>query len=102
MAAPTAGDRAKRFFGIDPKDKLDDSLYFDSDGSYIEHEPTTPEFLKSLLPTASGVKDYFTDLFPFVKWIFHYNLTWLLGDIIAGTLNLADFFSNNTSMLTMD
>lgn len=89
MAAPTAGDRAKRFFGIDPKDKLDDSLYFEDDGSYIEHEPSSAQFLKSLLPTTSGVKHYFTELFPFVKWIFHYNVTWLLGDIIAGQFCLA-------------
>ncbi|KAM7213011.1 Sulfate transporter family domain containing protein [Rhypophila decipiens] len=84
MAAPTAGDRVKRVLGIDPTDKLDDSLYFEHDGSYIEHEPSTADFLKGMLPTTSGVKNYFTELFPFVKWIFHYNLTWLMGDIIAG------------------
>ncbi|KAM7207774.1 Sulfate transporter family domain containing protein [Naviculisporaceae sp. PSN 640] len=84
MAAPTAGDRVKRFFGIDPEDKLDDSLYFDGDGSYIEQEGSTAQFFRELVPTSAGIKNYFTELFPFVKWIFHYNFTWLLGDVIAG------------------
>lgn len=84
MATPTAGDRAKRFFGTDPNDKLDDSLQFHDDGSYIEHEPTAGEWLRQMRPTSHGVISYFRDLFPFVKWIFHYNLTWLLGDFIAG------------------
>lgn len=28
--------------------------------------------------------EYIKRLFPFTKWIMHYNLTWALGDLIAG------------------
>ncbi|KAK3312377.1 sulfate transporter family-domain-containing protein [Apodospora peruviana] len=84
MASTTLGDRVKRFLGIDPEDKLDDSLYFHEDGSFIESEPSTAQFLRELRPTVHGVVSYFRELFPFLGWIFHYNLTWLLGDFIAG------------------
>ncbi|KAK3390297.1 sulfate transporter family-domain-containing protein [Podospora didyma] len=84
MAAPSsAGDRVKRFFGIDPDEKLDDSSYYD-DGSFVEREPSTKDFLLQLAPTLAGITHYFRELFPFLGWIFHYNLTWLLGDFIAG------------------
>ncbi|TLD23782.1 hypothetical protein PspLS_06769 [Pyricularia sp. CBS 133598] len=51
---------------------------------YVETEPTAKEALGQLIPTAAGVKHYFRSLFPFLSWIFHYNLTWLSGDLIAG------------------
>ncbi|KAK3688089.1 sulfate transporter family-domain-containing protein [Podospora appendiculata] len=76
-------DRLKRFFGIDPDEKLDDSAYY-NDGSYVESEPSAADFLRSLAPTYTGVLNYLRELFPFLGWIFHYNLTWLLGDVIAG------------------
>ncbi|KAK0715919.1 sulfate transporter family-domain-containing protein [Lasiosphaeris hirsuta] len=82
MAEPFS-DRVKRFFGIDPDEKLDDGALLD-DGSYLETEPTTKEFLYSLFPTLPGIQAYLYSLFPFLGWIFHYNLTWLLGDFIAG------------------
>ncbi|BGP38822.1 Sulfate permease 2 [Rhodotorula kratochvilovae] len=31
-----------------------------------------------------GVRAYASRLFPFTKWILHYNLKWALGDLIAG------------------
>jgi len=83
MASPKFADRVKRFLGIDPEDTFDDSSFYD-DGSYIESEPSTKDFVRGLLPTSTGVINYLKELFPFVNWIFHYNLTWLLGDIIAG------------------
>lgn len=51
---------------------------------YVEAEPTAKAALEQLIPTAAGVKRYFRSLFPFLSWIFHYNLTWLSGDLIAG------------------
>lgn len=83
MAQTPFSDRVKWFFGIDPDEKLDDGALLD-DGSYLETEPTTKEFLYSLFPTLEGITAYLHSLFPFVGWIFHYNLTWLLGDFIAG------------------
>jgi sodium-independent sulfate anion transporter 11 len=84
MAAINHGDRVKRFFGIDPDETIDDSAYFD-DGSFIETEPSVKDALLELFPSINGIVRYLRELFPFLNWIFHYNLTWLLGDFIAGT-----------------
>jgi len=83
MAQTTKADRVKRFFGIDPEDKLNDGQLFD-DGSFIEDEVSTRDYLRSLIPTKTSTQNYFKELFPFLGWIFHYNLTWALGDFIAG------------------
>ncbi|KAL2021117.1 hypothetical protein VTK56DRAFT_7536 [Thermocarpiscus australiensis] len=83
MAPNKYGDRVKRFFGIDPDDTLVDYAYH-NDGSYVESEPSTAAALLELFPTVAGIISYLRELFPFVGWIFHYNLTWLLGDFIAG------------------
>ena len=82
MASPKRTDGIKRFFGIDPDQVFDDSVY--DDGTYTEEEPSVKEALFELFPTLPGTLNYFKTLFPFLGWIFHYNLTWLLGDVIAG------------------
>ncbi|EAQ87322.1 hypothetical protein CHGG_03941 [Chaetomium globosum CBS 148.51] len=83
MAPDTRTDRVKRFFGIDPALAVDDSA-FHADDSYVEEEPSVADALLYLFPTIPGTVAYLKELFPFVGWIFHYNLTWLLGDFIAG------------------
>ncbi|KAK4034674.1 sulfate transporter family-domain-containing protein [Parachaetomium inaequale] len=83
MAPNKHADRVKRIFGIDPDQALDDSPFFD-DGSFVEEEPSVKEALFHLFPTIPGILAYLKELFPFLGWIFHYNLTWLLGDFIAG------------------
>lgn len=50
----------------------------------VEHEPTAAEYLHKFKPSTSATKRYIRSLFPFWNWIFHYNLTWLFGDVIAG------------------
>ncbi|KAK3714668.1 hypothetical protein LTR37_007648 [Vermiconidia calcicola] len=52
--------------------------------SYTEDEPTAGEWLRSQRPTMQTVRQYFVDLFPFLKWIFRYNVQWLIGDLVAG------------------
>lgn len=83
MAATKTSDRVKRFLGIDPDQTLNDTSFYD-DGSYVEEEPSVREALLELFPTIPGILRYLHELFPFLGWIFHYNLTWLLGDFIAG------------------
>ena len=83
MSSNPWADRVKGLLGIDSDDTLDDSVFFD-DGSFTESEPSTKDWLLGLLPTGAGIVRYLRELFPFIGWIFHYNLTWLLGDIIAG------------------
>ncbi|KAH6655399.1 sulfate permease [Truncatella angustata] len=52
---------------------------------YVEEEVTVKEWLTdTLVPSKGSAARYFKSLFPFWSWIFHYNLTWLTGDIIAG------------------
>ncbi|KAK5630311.1 hypothetical protein RRF57_006026 [Xylaria bambusicola] len=51
---------------------------------YYESEPTVKEYLLEHRPTLTGVIRYVRSLFPFLDWIFHYNITWLFGDLIAG------------------
>lgn len=83
MSSTKRTDSVKRFFGIDPDQVVDDSALYD-DGSFVEEEPSVKEALFELFPTIPGILNYLKALFPFVGWIFHYNLTWLLGDVIAG------------------
>lgn len=51
---------------------------------YYEEEPTVKEWLLQFKPSRAGGARYIKSLFPFWNWIFHYNLQWLTGDIIAG------------------
>jgi hypothetical protein len=52
--------------------------------SFIDEEPTVVEYFKSIRPTRHDAFVYLTDTFPFLKWIWNYNMQWFLGDLIAG------------------
>ncbi|KAI8933790.1 hypothetical protein NX059_009498 [Plenodomus lindquistii] len=52
--------------------------------TYVEREPTAAEWLSQFKPSGTATKRYIKSLFPFWNWIFHYNLTWLFGDVVAG------------------
>src|SRR5436190_12617329 len=52
--------------------------------NFVEGEPTCREWIRKTLPTRNGAANYFKGLFPFTAYILHYNLQWLIGDIIAG------------------
>ncbi|KAF2858706.1 SulP family sulfate permease [Piedraia hortae CBS 480.64] len=51
---------------------------------YIEGEPTTAEWIRSITPSGRQCLRYFHDLFPFTRWLPRYNLQWLAGDLVAG------------------
>jgi len=52
---------------------------------YRESSPTVQSWFKSNLKNPKQqIKNYFLSLFPFLTWIYRYNLTWLWGDLIAG------------------
>lgn len=57
----------------------------DSADNYVEQEPTSLEWLRSIAPSRHTAVDYVRSLFPFVQWLPKYNLQWLTGDLIAGT-----------------
>ncbi|KAI0893511.1 sulfate permease [Annulohypoxylon nitens] len=51
---------------------------------YNEKDPTALDWIVSVTPTPRGIFQYFYRLFPFLHWITRYNLTWFIGDLIAG------------------
>ena len=56
----------------------------DTADTFVEDEPHSIDWLRSIAPTGPDVAHYFIRLFPFLSWITRYNLTWLIGDLIAG------------------
>lgn len=52
--------------------------------AFVEEPPRVIDFLAGLRPSRSQVFEYISSLFPFLAWIGHYNLQWLLGDLVAG------------------
>lgn len=86
-----AGRLVARSLGIDvdyrqePEDTFRSAAKsISSVDTFVENEPTAAEWLAQYRPTAGGAKRYLRSLFPFWSWIFHYNLQWMLGDVIAG------------------
>ncbi|KAH6689055.1 sulfate permease [Plectosphaerella plurivora] len=55
-----------------------------STNSFVEEAPTAGEWLRELVPGRKETVRYFRGLFPFVNWIGHYNVQWLIGDLVAG------------------
>lgn len=49
-----------------------------------DSDPTVLDWLNEVCPSGSQLLQYFVRLFPFLNWICHYNLQWLVGDLIAG------------------
>jgi len=52
--------------------------------TYIEEDPSVAEWFGGLVPSSQGVAEYVRELFPCVQWVTRYNVSWLVGDIIAG------------------
>ena len=52
--------------------------------TFVEEPPHTAEYLRGLLPSGKELQEYVLSLFPFLSWIGHYNLQWLMGDLVAG------------------
>ncbi|KAI5867110.1 sulfate permease [Durotheca rogersii] len=51
---------------------------------YDERDPTALDWILGITPTPRGIFQYLYRLFPFLHWITKYNLTWFIGDLIAG------------------
>ncbi|KAK0618439.1 sulfate transporter family-domain-containing protein [Bombardia bombarda] len=52
--------------------------------TFVEEEPRAIEVLEKIVPSGHQIYDYLLSLFPFISWIGHYNLQWLIGDLVAG------------------
>ena len=53
--------------------------------SFVEHEPTSWEWIQSVVPNGGGILRWAYNLFPFTHWIDRYNVQWLYGDLVAGS-----------------
>ncbi|KAK6203445.1 high affinity sulfate permease [Scheffersomyces amazonensis] len=52
---------------------------------YNEVEPTALEWVKEVIgDPLLKIRNYLFSLFPILKWILHYNVQWLYGDLVAG------------------
>jgi sodium-independent sulfate anion transporter 11 len=54
--------------------------------TYHEDDPSVAEWFRDLVPSSAGVAEYVSDLFPSAQWVRRYNMHWLMGDVIAGTI----------------
>ncbi|KAK3341151.1 sulfate transporter family-domain-containing protein [Lasiosphaeria hispida] len=59
-------------------------LSSESGNTFVEQAPRVTEYFLGLHPSRRQATDYLLSLFPFLSWIGHYNLQWLLGDLVAG------------------
>ncbi|KAK0731933.1 sulfate transporter family-domain-containing protein [Lasiosphaeris hirsuta] len=87
--AKSIADLARNLFKIERPERKQQPVYFShgTDGVidyYTEPEPTVGEWLRSLAPSAAGVLAYIRSIFVCTQWLPRYNLTWLVGDVIAG------------------
>ncbi|KAK4144730.1 sulfate transporter family-domain-containing protein [Dichotomopilus funicola] len=55
-----------------------------TDHSFVEEPPQVLDYINDLIPSGSELYKYLLSLFPFLAWIGHYNLQWLVGDLVAG------------------
>jgi hypothetical protein len=90
---PKAGHVVAKALGIklqehDPFKELDRpgaSMMSDrTDHTFVEEPPLVLDYLNNLIPSGKELYEYLLSLFPFLSWIGHYNLQWLIGDLVAG------------------
>lgn len=91
--SPKAGHVVAKALGIklqehDPFRELDrpgaSMMSERTDHSFVEEPPLVTDYLNSLIPSGNQLYRYLLSLFPFLSWIGHYNLQWLIGDLVAG------------------
>jgi solute carrier family 26 (sodium-independent sulfate anion transporter), member 11 len=70
--------------GADPVTRGESTFSIETADSYIETEPTSAEWIRSITPTGKDVLDYLKSLFPFIHWLPFYNMQWFIGDLVAG------------------
>lgn len=66
-----------------------ESILSEHGDTFVEEPPRVLEALAKLRPTGPRIGEYFLSLFPFLSWIGHYNLQWLIGDLVAGKFCLS-------------
>ncbi|KEF62799.1 uncharacterized protein A1O9_00772 [Exophiala aquamarina CBS 119918] len=87
-ASTKAGHFVAKTLGIeaDYRRELREDQSASSSETFFDREPTAKEWLAKFTPTTASARSYVSSLFPFLQWIFHYNVQWLTGDLIAGAI----------------
>ncbi len=80
-------ERLQRAFDSQHYEADDDIPSISNADLFIEREPTVAEFIQEITPSRQAVGRYVYNLFPFIQWIGKYNVTWLIGDLVAGMLS---------------
>lgn len=65
--------------------------------TYVENEPTALDWVREVTPSGEDIKHYCINLFPFMKWIGRYNVQWLIGDLVAGELDVLAAVAHDTN-----
>ncbi|RKF76011.1 Sulfate permease 2 [Golovinomyces cichoracearum] len=61
------------------------SIFSDQNVSfYIEDDPSVFDWVRNRVPKPSKLITYTRSLFPFISWISNYNISWFMGDLVAG------------------
>lgn len=76
----------------DPVSRGESVFSVSSADTYVEDEPSSKEWIRDNLPTGRDMRNYAASLFPFTHWITRYNMTWFMGDLVAGELLQCSFF----------
>ncbi|KAL2132023.1 hypothetical protein VTI74DRAFT_4307 [Chaetomium olivicolor] len=91
--SPKAGHVVAKALGIklqgnDPYRELErpgaSTMSDRTDHTFVEDPPQVLDYLYDLVPSGRDLYKYLVSLFPFLSWIGHYNLQWLIGDLVAG------------------
>ncbi|KAF4121428.1 solute carrier family 26 (sodium-independent sulfate anion transporter), member 11 [Geosmithia morbida] len=82
---PSSERRAQvaKLFGIDarPEEPIPTISHADP---YAEDDPSVSEWAEQFIPSFDDISNYFVNLLPFTRWITKYNLSWFVGDLVAG------------------
>ncbi|KAL8738435.1 MAG: hypothetical protein Q9181_000749 [Wetmoreana brouardii] len=70
--------------GIDDTTRGESVYSVSSADSFVEQEPTSWEWIQSIVPNGRRIAHWAYSLFPFIHWIGRYNAQWLYGDLVAG------------------
>ncbi|KAL2264393.1 hypothetical protein VTK26DRAFT_4861 [Humicola hyalothermophila] len=65
-------------------DKPGASFVSERTATFVEEPPLVLDYITGLIPSGKELYDYLVSLLPFLSWIGHYNLQWLIGDLVAG------------------
>lgn len=93
QAASKAGHGLAKVLGIKLQEKepiqedlsRGESIFsLQTQDTFVEQQPRSWEWVVDLLPSRRDIIEYIISLFPFLNWIGHYNLQWLVGDSVAG------------------